>query len=136
MGQRIINSMDWLKTTKLSPLQLLYVVVVIFYFVFTQTDIYEAIPDFFQTLVFVGMVVGGVLLGVSFFNIKKIAKEMKLIYEDNNMTPQQKINAFGNLALIILTKLGDAFDLLNQEQGINTYKEPEPEDEITEEDLT
>ncbi len=136
MGQRITNSMDWLKTTKLSPLQLLYVVVVIFYFVFTQTDIYEAIPDFFQTLVFVGMVVGGVLLGVSFFNIKKIAKEMKLIYEDNNMTPQQKINAFGNLALIILTKLGDAFDLLNQEQGINTYKEPEPEEEITEEDLT
>ena len=120
MGQRITNSMDWLKTTKLSPLQLLYVVVVIFYFVFTQTDIYEAIPDFFQTIVFVGMVVGGVLLGVSFFNIKKIAKEMKLIYEDNNMTPQQKINAFGNLALIILTKIGEAFDFINQEQGINT----------------
>jgi len=125
MGEKITNSMDWLKTTKLSPLQLFYVVIVIFYFVFTQTNIYEAIPEFIQTVAFVCIVVAGVLLGVSFLSVKKIAEEMKMIYEEKNMTPQQKVNAFGNLALIILTKLGKAFDLLKEEQGFNTYKPKE-----------
>ena len=127
MGEKIKTSMDWLKTTKLTPIQLFYVIIVIFYFVFTQTSIYDAIPDFIQTVVFVIIVVIGVLLGVSFLNAKKIALEMKAIYEDVNLTPLQKVNAYGNLALIILTKLGKAFELLNEEQFINTYKKPEPE---------
>ena len=127
MGEKIKTSMDWLKTAKLTPIQLFYVIIVIFYFVFTQTSIYDAIPDFIQTVVFVIIVVIGVLLGVSFLNAKKIALEMKAIYEDVNLTPLQKVNAYGNLALIILTKLGKAFELLNEEQFINTYKKPEPE---------
>lgn len=126
MGEKIKTSMDWLKTAKLTPIQLFYVIIVIFYFVFTQTSIYDAIPDFIQTVVFVIIVVIGVLLGVSFLNAKKIALEMKAIYEDVNLTPLQKVNAYGNLALIILTKLGKAFELLNEEQFINTYKKPEP----------
>lgn len=130
MGEKIKTSMDWLKTAKLTPIQLFYVIIVIFYFVFTQTSIYDAIPDFIQTVVFVIIVVIGVLLGVSFLNAKKIALEMKAIYEDVNLTPLQKVNAYGNLALIILTKLGKAFELLNEEQFINTYKKPEPEEPI------
>lgn len=128
MGQKVQNSVDWLKTTKLTPLQLFYVVIVIFYFIFTQTTIYEGIPDFIQTIAFVIIVVIGVLLGVSFLNAKKIALEMKAIYEDVNLTPLQKVNAYGNLALIILTKLGKAFELLNDEQFLNTYKEEEDPD--------
>ena len=41
------------------------------------------------------------------------------------MTTEEKVNAYGNLALIVLTKFGEAFNVLNQEQGISTYKEPE-----------
>ena len=126
MGDKLKNSMEWLSTQKLTPVQLIYIIVAAFYFIFTQTNLYDSIPDFAQTVIFVGIIVTGVLLGVSILNTKKLAMEMKAIYEDKNMSAEQKINAYGNLALIILTKLGQAFDLLNKEQGINTYKNPEP----------
>lgn len=121
------NSMAWLKTEKLTPIQLLYIIGAVFWFIFTQTSIYEGIPDILKTVVFVGIVVGGILLGVSILNVKRLALEMKSIYINKNMTIEEKVNAYGNLALIVLTKFGEAFNILNKEQGLNTYKEPEPD---------
>ena len=126
MGDKLQSSKDWLSTTKLTPIHLIYIIIATFYFIFAQTNLYDSIPDFAQTIIFVGIIVTGVLLGVSILNVKKLAMEMRAIYEDNNMTTEEKVNAYGNLALIVLTKLGLAFDLLNKEQGINTYKNPEP----------
>ena len=127
MGDRLQNSMAWLKTEKLTPIQLLYIIGAVFWFIFTQTTIYEGIPDILKTVVFVGIVVGGILLGVSILNVKRLALEMKSIYIDKNMSIEEKVNAYGNLALIVLTKFGEAFNILNKEQGIATYKEPESE---------
>lgn len=126
------NSMTWLRTEKLTPIQLLYIIGAIFWFIFTQTKIYDGMPDIVKTVVFVGIVVGGILLGVSILNTKKLALEMKAIFVDKNMSIEEKVNAYGNLALIVLTKFGEAFNLLNKEQGINTYKEPEtvPETDV------
>ena len=117
--------MNWLKTEKLTPIQLLYIIGAVFWFIFTQTKIYDGIPDILKTVVFVGIVVGGILLGVSILNVKRLALEMKSIYIDKNMSIEEKVNAYGNLALIVLTKFGEAFNILNREQGINTYKEPD-----------
>ena len=125
MGDNIKNSKEWLTAQKLTPIQLFYIIIVTFYFIFTQTSLYDFFPDFLQTIIFVIVVVVGVLLGVSFLNVKKIALEMKAIYNDKTLTPEQKVNKYGELALIILTKLGQAFDILNAQQGINTYKKPE-----------
>ena len=127
MGDKMQNSMTWLKTEKLTPIQLFYIIGAVFWFIFTQTTIYDSIPDIIKTIAFVGIVIGGLLLGVSILNTKKLALEMKAIFENKNMSLEQKINAYGNLALIVLTKFGEAFNMLNKEQGINTYKEPEPE---------
>ena len=126
------NSMTWLRTEKLTPIQLFYIIGAVFWFIFTQTSIYDTIPDIIKTIVFVGIVIGGILLGVSILNTKKLALEMKAIFVDKNMTIEEKVNAYGNLALIVLTKFGEAFNLLNKDQGINTYKEPEiePEEEV------
>ena len=129
------NSMTWLRTEKLTPIQLFYIIGAVFWFIFTQTEIYNTIPDIIKTIVFVGIVIGGILLGVSILNTKKLALEMKAIFVDKNMTLEQKINAYGNLALIVLTKFGEAFNLLNKEQGIDTYKKPEPEIEPEQEAL-
>ena len=125
MGDKIQNSVKWLKTEKLTPIQLLYIIGAVFWFIFTQTKIYDGIPDILKTVVFVGIVVGGILLGVSILNVKRLALEMKSIYIDKNMSIEEKVNAYGNLALIVLTKFGEAFNILNREQGISTYKEPE-----------
>ena len=119
------NSMTWLRTEKLTPIQLFYIIGAVFWFIFTQTSIYNTIPDIVKTIVFVVIVIGGILLGVSILNTKKLALEMKAIFVDKNMTIEEKVNAYGNLALIVLTKFGEAFNLLNKDQGINTYKEPE-----------
>ena len=116
------NSMNWLKTEKLTPIQLFYIIGAVFWFIFTQTSIYEGIPDILKTVVFVGIVVGGILLGVSILNVKRLALEMKSIYINKNMSIEEKVNAYGNLALIVLTKFGEAFSILNKEQGLDTYK--------------
>lgn len=128
MGDKIQNSKDWLTTQKLTPIQMFFIIIGTFYFIFTQTNLYDYIPDFIQTILFVIILLIGVLLGVSFLNVKKLALEMKTIYEDKSMTPMQKVNKYGELALIILTKLGKAFELLNNEQ-FNTYKKPDEETE-------
>ena len=126
MGDKLQSSKVWLKTEKLTPLQLFYIIGAVFWFIFTQTKIYEGIPDIIKTIVFIGIVIGGVLLGVSILNVKKLALEMKAIFVDKDMSTEEKVNAYGNLALIVLTKFGEAFNVLNQEQGISTYKDPEP----------
>ena len=132
MGEKIKTSKDWLTSQKLTPVQLFYIIIVTFYFIFTQTSLYDYLPDFLQTIVFVTIVIIGVLLGVSFLNVKKIALEMKAIYNDKTLTAEQKVNKYGELALIVLTKLGQAFDLLNEEQfAMNTYKKVEKKDEPT-----
>lgn len=130
MGDKMQNSMTWLRNEKLTPLQLFYIIGAVFWFIFTQTEIYNTIPDIIKTIVFVGIVIGGILLGVSILNTKKLALEMKAIFIDKNMTIEEKVNAYGNLALIVLTKFGEAFNVLNKEQGIDTYKEPESEIEL------
>lgn len=119
MGTKATVTYDWLKTAKLTPIQLLYVFIAIFAFIFMATDIFKSLPGIVQSLFYGSIVVVGVLLGVSVVNIKKLALEMKAIYIDANMTPEQKVNAYGNLALQVLMKLGQAFDLLNETQFDN-----------------
>ena len=129
MGEKIKTSLDWLRTTKLTPIQLFYVVFGIFVFIFMETQIFESLNDFIKAAFWITIVVVGILLGVSVFNVKKLALEMKAIFEENNMTNLEKVNAFGNLSVIVLSKFGKAFDMLNLEYGINTYKKTEPKTE-------
>lgn len=116
MGAKAETTYNWLKSTKLTPIQLIYTFIAIFAFIFMATDIFDALPDILKVSIYGTTVLIGVLLGVSIFNIKQLAKDMKAIYEDKTMTPEQKVNAYGNIALIILKKLGEAWDLWTDEQ--------------------
>jgi len=116
MGAKATQTYDWLKATKLTPLQLIYVFIAIIAFIFMATDIFEELPAIIKVVVYGSTIVIGVLLGVSFVNIKKLAEEMKAIYIDNSMNAEQKVNAYGNLALQVLYKLGQAWDLYHEEQ--------------------
>lgn len=129
MGVKLQNSLDWLKSEKLKPVQLIYIVVALFAFIFMETAMYAGFPDFLRTVIYAAVIIGGVLLGVSSTNVKKLAFEMKAIFEDTTMTPEQKINAYGNLALIVLTKFGEAFELLNETQ-FDTYKYDKEKNEL------
>jgi len=116
MGNKATQTYEWLKATKLTPIQLIYVFIAIFAFIFMATDIFEAFPDIVKVLFYGSTVLIGVLLGVSIVNIKKLAQDMKEIFIDNTMTAEQKVNAYGNLALQVLFKFGEAFEIFHEEQ--------------------
>ena len=123
----ICKTKKYLGTQKLTPLQLLWVVVGIFFFIFIDTDVFQSFGDALKILIYASFMVICVLLGVSFVNVKKIAMDLKAIYENKNMTPLEKVNAFGNVAVSVLSKLGEAFVLLNEEQFKEPEAEPNPE---------
>ena len=116
MGNKLTQTYEWLKATKLTPIQLIYVFIAIFAFIFMATDIFEAFPDIIKVLFYGSTILIGVLLGVSIVNIKKLAQDMKEIFIDNTMTAEQKVNAYGNLALQVLFKFGEAFEIFHEEQ--------------------
>ena len=110
------NTKHNLGTQKLTPLQLIWVIIGIFFFIFIDTDIFQYWPDIIKIIIYSCFMVGTLLLGVSLINVKKIAADLKSIYMNKNMTAEEKVNAYGNLALTVLSKLGEAWELLNEEQ--------------------
>ena len=112
----IEGTKKYLGTPKLTPLQLIWTVLAIFFFIFMDTDVFNAFSDMTKIIVYASVITVCVLLGVSLVNVKKIAEDMKVIYLNKNMTPIQKVNAFGNLAVTVLGQLGLAFELLNEVQ--------------------
>ena len=129
MGEKICKTKKYLGSPKLTPLQLIWVVFGIFFFIFMETSIFREFNDVTKVIVYASFMVICVLLGVSIINVKKIASDMKAIYTNKNMTLTEKVNAYGNLALTVLSMLGEAWDLLNQEQ----FKSDEPTEEINDE---
>jgi len=116
MGIKASQTIEWLKATKLTPFQLIYVFMAIFAFIFMATDIFEALPDIVKVLYYGTILIIAILLGVSIVNIKKLAEDMKAIYIDQTMNAEQKVNAYGNLALQVLFKFGEAFEIFQNEQ--------------------
>ena len=112
----ICKTKKYLGTQKLTPLQLIWLIVGIFFFIFIDTDLFQNLGDVAKVLLYASFMLSCVLLGVSVINVKKIATDLKAIYVNKNMTPEEKVNAYGNLALTVLSQLGEAWDLLNIEQ--------------------
>ena len=123
----LANTKHYLGTQKLTPFQLIWVVIGIFFFIFIDTDVFQDLPSITKIIIYSGFMVGCVLLGVSLINVKKIAADLKAIYLNKNMTAEQKVNAYGNLALTVLSQLGEAWELLNEEQFKTDDKETVPE---------
>jgi len=112
----ISGTKKYLGQQRLTPLQLLWTVIGIFFFIFMDTDIFQNFSSITKIIIYAAFMVVCILLGVSVLNVKKIANDLKAIYIDKNMTAEQKVNAYGNLALTVLSQLGEAWELLNQEQ--------------------
>ena len=115
----IEGTKKYLGTPKLTPLQLIWTVLAIFFFIFMDTDIFNAFSDMTKIMIYAFVITVCVLLGVSLVSVKKIAEDMKVIYLNNSLSPIQKVNAYGNLALTVLGQLGLAFELLNEVQFEN-----------------
>ena len=112
----IEGTKKYLGTQKLTPLQLIWTVIGIFFFIFIDTDVFQDFSSITKIIVYAGFMVGCILIGISVINVKKIAGDLKAIYLNKSMTAEQKVNAYGNLALTILSQLGEAWELLNEEQ--------------------
>ena len=126
-GDKSTSAKKYLGTQKLTPFQLIWFVVGIFFFIFIESDVFGNLTDIIKILIYAGFMVICILLGVSVVNVKKIAGDLKSIYINSNLTAEQKVNAYGNLALTVLSQLGEAFELLNEEQ----FKEVDKNEEDT-----
>ena len=115
-GDRSSSAKKYLGTQKLTPFQLIWFVVGIFFFIFIETDVFNSLADIVKILIYAGFMVICILLGVSVVNVKKIAGDLKEIYINKNLTAEEKVNAYGNIALTVLSKLGEAWELFQEEQ--------------------
>ena len=126
-GDKSTSAKKYLGTQKLTPFQLIWFVVGIFFFIFIETDVFNSLVDIVKILIYAGFMVICILLGVSVVNVKKIAGDLKEIYINKNLTAEEKVNAYGNIALTVLSKLGEAWELFQEEQ----FKEEDKNEENT-----
>jgi hypothetical protein len=108
---------DWLNTPKVKPSAFLAVILGILYFVFTSTSIFQNLPEIWQTLIYIGIIVFSTLLGVSVTSLKQFGVELNNIMKDSKMTKDQKINELTLLSIRVNTQLGLAWESYNLTAG-------------------
>lgn len=114
----------WLLSPKVSPLQIFIIEAGTLYFIFFETEIFKAFPDFIKVIFYVGIMVTSALFGVSIINMKKWAEKVEEIYYNSKLTPSQKEKRYMEMALQVLDKISDIFHD-QPDQGIIDQRTPE-----------
>jgi hypothetical protein len=126
MGKRAAKTKTWLVTPKIKPFQFFVAIGAILLFVFMETEIFETLGDMTKVSIYVFLIVLSVLSGISLVDLKEIGAKFKAIIKDKKMSAWDKVRAFMNLGVEILTKAGEAWDLVYDEQFIEEKKSSEP----------
>jgi len=108
--------MNWLNTKKITPAQLIMVLIGIIIFVMFETAIFDNWGDSVKVVIYVSIVGVSILLGFQVVDVKKFAVKLKDIVLDPKLTLWEKITALTNLAVPILAEMGQTFELLNIQQ--------------------
>jgi L-cystine uptake protein TcyP (sodium:dicarboxylate symporter family) len=104
---------DWLNTPKVKPSAFLAVILGILYFIFTSTSIFQDLPEIWQTLIYIGIIVFSTLIGVSITSLKQFSNELNEIIKNAKLNPEQKVNELTALAIKVNTQLGLAWESYN-----------------------
>jgi hypothetical protein len=115
----------WLITPKIKPFQFLIAICAIMLFVFMETDLFEEWSDMGKVSTYVLLIVLSVFSGISLIDLKEIGAKFKAIIEDKKLGAWAKVRAFMNLGVEILSRAGEAWDLVYEEQ----FEEQKKEDE-------
>ena len=116
MGEKIRKTKEWMIPPSLKPIQFFVAIGGILLFVFMETDIFENFGDMTKVSLYVLLIVLSVFSGISLVDIKAIAAKFKGIIMDEKLTAWDKVRAFMNLGVEILSKAGEAWDLVYDEQ--------------------
>ena len=103
----------FLKEKRITPLQLIFIVGGLLYFVFQETSIFGSIDAFYKVIAYASIMTITAILGVSFINMAKMAEKISDIYNNPNLTAAQKEKEYMKIALVILDKIGEIFEESN-----------------------
>lgn len=87
---------------------------------FTNTSVFQDLSENWQTLIYIGIIVGSTLLGISIISMKSFSNELNEIIMDIKLTPDQKIHKLTLLAIKVNTQLGLAWESYNLTQAMDS----------------
>jgi Na+/serine symporter len=116
MGKKTETTKEFLTSKRVTPLGIITMLAGLFYFILMETKIFEDIPDVVKVAIYAGILAFGVITGIKPVQFKKFAESVKEIVKDRSMSAEMKVQKLLNLALPILSELGEAHELLNIEQ--------------------
>lgn len=124
MNQSIKKIFNYFRTAKITPLGILAVVGGIFYFIFMETELFEDLPDIYKTAGYVFIIVFGVLTGVKPADFKEFGNEFIKIIKDKNMEADEKLQKLLNIAMPLLSEIGNVYELIYDKQfGVDTEED-------------
>jgi hypothetical protein len=127
MGKKAQSTKEFLTAKKITPLGLITVLAGLFYFILMETTIFKDLPDLVKISIYAGILAFGVITGIKPLQIKKFARGIKEIVIDRTIPAELKVQKLLNIALPILSELGEAYELLNMKQFNKENQEDEPD---------
>lgn len=116
MGKKAQATKEFLTAKKVTPLGVITLLAGLFYFILMETEIFEDMPDLWKVSVYATILAFGIITGIKPIQFKKFARNVKEIVKDRTMPAEMKVQKLLNLALPILSELGEAHELLNMKQ--------------------
>ena len=103
--------------------QLIVFTIGIIIFVFWETSLFKSLPDIAKIILYVALLILSMVFGISFVDMKSIGMKMKeLLINEKGLSDDQLLREWGNLAVFVLTKLNEAWDLVNSKPQIEEPK--------------
>lgn len=106
----------FMRTPRVTPIAFIVCIASIIFAVFTETDTWDAAEDFAKTVIYISVAVTCVFAGIKLLDIEKIGDKFKNIWDNKKISTWEKIRRMLQSLAPYYEKIGELFDLLNEEQ--------------------
>lgn len=126
MGEKAIKAKEWATTPKITPASLIIFVIGFIIFLFFETDFFDSLSSIWKIIIYVGVFITLIILGVSLVDVKQLLSELRAIAIDSSMSAIEKVNAFMSIVVKAALSAGQQWELINEEQ-FSDCMIPEPQ---------
>lgn len=122
------NTKNKLSKEKLTIGQIIIIAVGIIVFSTLETNLFRDLSDIVKIIIYISLMIITASLGISFIDLKELGSKFKEIILNSELDAEGKVREFTNLAIMVLSRLGDAWELFQNEQFNGTKKDETPKD--------
>lgn len=116
MTDEIKKAKEFLTKEDISRIKVLIFLAGIITTIFMQTDIFDSIHVVAKILIIAGMFGVSILFKVDFYSSREIGKRMATIYKDKDKSWYDKGQEYGNMAMDLLWRAGEMWQVGKEEQ--------------------